>query len=115
MIRRADELLVSKNENMRGGEGVVELKNIINSDEFYGKGRVFSQITLLPNTSIGLHQHVNEIEVFYIIKGEGLVDDNGKLSNVKAGDMIYTDNNQSHSIKNIGDSELVIIALVLFV
>ncbi len=42
---------------------------------------------LLPTgASIGPHAHDGEDELFYIIKGEGLIEDDGALQTVSAGD-----------------------------
>lgn len=115
MIRRAEDMKVDIIENMRGGKGSAEVLRVLQNDEFHNKGRLFGKITLKPDTSIGLHQHVGDCEAFYIIKGEGKVNDNGTECTVKEGDLIYTDNGENHSIENIGTTDLELIALILYV
>jgi mannose-6-phosphate isomerase-like protein (cupin superfamily) len=108
-------LKVDKVVNMREGKGTVEIRRFIEGEEFHGKGRLFGKITLKPGVSIGLHQHVGDCETFYVLNGDGLYNDNGSLIDVSAGDILYVDNMGSHSIENKGDSDLELLALILFV
>jgi len=113
MIKRANEMVKKIKEQMRGGKGSVEILHIFKQEELKGKARLCAKITLEPGCSIGLHQHDNEEEIFYVIQGKGTVDDNGTLSEVKAGDAILTGNGASHSIENTGDSTLELMAVIL--
>lgn len=118
MIKRAENLRQEVIASMRGGAGQVNITHIIEKnqdmDEFNGKGRLFSKNTVKPGCSIGYHQHTGDSEIYYILSGEGIVDDNGTKSSVKAGDVVVTKNGESHSIENTGTIDLVIIALILF-
>jgi quercetin dioxygenase-like cupin family protein len=114
MIRKESQLNVDNVVNMRGGNGTVEIRRFLQGDEFHGKGRLFGKITLKPGVSIGLHQHVGDCETFYVLKGDGIYSDNGTLKNVTAGDILYVDNGESHSVENTGDSDLELLALILF-
>jgi len=112
MIKRANEMVKEIKEEMRGGKGSVELTHIFMQDELTGKARLCARIKLNPGCSIGLHVHENEEEIYYIIKGNGLVNDNGVESKVFEGDSILT-GGASHSIENTGDEILEMIAIVL--
>lgn len=115
MIKNEGQFEIERITNMRGGNGTVEIERFLKTDEFHGKGRLFGKLTLKPGVSIGLHQHVGDCETFYILSGEGVFYDNGKSLAVKTGDVLYTDNNESHSIENTGKDNLVLIALILYV
>lgn len=115
MIRRANEMTPEIVNSMRGGKGSAEVLRILKKDEFHNKGRLFGRIVLKPGMSIGLHEHVGDCEAYYILSGKGLVYDNGKNETVNDGDLVFTDNGETHSIENIGDKDLVFIALVLYV
>jgi mannose-6-phosphate isomerase-like protein (cupin superfamily) len=115
MIRKASEMAPEIVVSMRGGRGNAEVLRVLKNDEFHQKGRLFGKITLKPGTSIGLHQHVGDCEAYYILSGEGKVDDNGTDVYVSAGDLVFTENGESHSIESTGSEDLVFIALVLFV
>jgi len=114
MIKRNAELVPEVVAGLRGGKGSVIMTKLLKDAEFQGKGRLFNRMVLKPCCSIGYHQHVGEIEVFYILSGEGILDDNGTKSAVRAGDVAFTGNGESHSIENTGSEDLVFIALILF-
>lgn len=116
MIRRANEAAVAHNTNMRGGDGTVTVTSLLDKDkdEFYGKGRLFSRMTLPAGSSIGRHTHEGEMECFYVLTGEGLFDDNGVEKPVSRGDVLYTGSGEAHSIRNTGSEPLELMALILF-
>lgn len=113
MIRRAAEMEKEIKEQMRGGKGSVEITHIFKKDELKGKARLCAKLTLNPGCSIGLHEHSGEEEIFYIIRGNGLIDDNGQKTEVGPGDAILTGGGASHSVENIGTEPLEIAAVIL--
>lgn len=114
MIKRATDLTPEAVAGLRGGKGSVVMTKLIEGAEFQGKGRLFSRMVLPPGCSIGLHQHTGDVEAFYILSGTGALDDNGTLTTVAAGDVVFTGNGESHAIENLGPDDLVFIALILF-
>ena len=117
MLRRAEDMRSEIGTNLRGGQGQVEMTHILESsqNEFNDKGRVFARITLPPGASIGYHQHVGDSEAYYILSGQGIVNDNGTEEAVKAGDMVLTRDGEYHGIVNTAAAEdLVFIGLILF-
>jgi len=116
MVRKAEEAIVKVNPNMKGGDGTVTVKNLLrpDSDEYYGKGRLFGEIILPAGASIGKHQHDGEMECFYILSGKGLFTDNDCDVEVSKGDICYTGSGESHCICNIGTDELHLMALILY-
>lgn len=116
MIRRAEEQRVVANENMRGGKGCVHISHLYekDNDEFYGKGRLFAKITLQPGESIGYHVHEGESEGFYVACGRVAFNDNGTVAEAVAGDLLFTGAGEGHSVENIGDEVVELIALILY-
>ncbi|WP_406677061.1 cupin domain-containing protein [Moorella sp. ACPs] len=116
MIRRAQEMKEEIVTGLRGGKGNVAMVHILeeSKNEFNGKGRLFARLTLKPGASIGWHQHSGDSEAYYILSGQGIVNDNGRETVVKAGDMVLTKNGEYHSIINNGDENLEFIALILY-
>lgn len=113
MIRRAEEMLQEVRDKMRGGKGKVEILHIFQRHELEGSARLCAKITLQPGCSIGYHTHDDEEEIFYIIRGIGTVNDNGKEDTVRAGDAILTGGGAGHGIANTGDEPLEIMATIL--
>ncbi|NSW90316.1 MAG: cupin domain-containing protein [Firmicutes bacterium] len=113
MIKRSDEMVKEIRNRMRGGNGDVEICHIFKQDELKGKSRLFAKITLEPGCSIGPHEHVNEEEIFYILKGTATVDDNGKISRLNPGDALLTGGGAMHSIANAGNEILELMAVII--
>ncbi len=115
MIRKKEECNVEYREHMRDGDGTVELKSLITSDEeLCNKGRLFSHIRLKPGTSIGYHVHEDDSELFYILKGTAEYSDNGNIVNISAGDVAICPPGTGHGIANRTDEEVEFIAVIVY-
>ena len=114
MIRKAEEMRVENIAEMRGGKGEVRVIHILERNEFQNKGRLFAHNILKPGTSIGMHEHVGDFEAYYVIKGEGMFDEEGVKKPIKAGELGLISVGKSHAIENTGHTDLELIALVLF-
>jgi len=112
--------MIIKNENqrnevkikMREGIGKVQLQHVVESEKL-NHSRLFSKITLKKDCSIGEHTHIKETEYYYIIKGEGVVTEKEGSFNVKAGDVVITGDQESHSIINNKDEDLEFLAVII--
>ena len=74
------ELRVERKENMAGGKGHVIIKHILEEKELNGKCKMYAEVTLEPGCSLGYHEHHNESETYYILRGEGNYDYNSRCS-----------------------------------
>ena len=115
MIKRASELTTEVFQNRFGGNGELKVTKLLEMDQLQGKGRLFARNLLEPGSSLGGHEHKGDVEAYYILAGEGTYDDNGTKVQVKAGDVLFTNNGESHSIENTGSVNLEFIALILYV
>ena len=114
MIRRKDERTVVA-KKMFDGQGQSIMNHILNTpEEMYNKGRVFSHVVLEKNCEVGWHIHNGDGETYYIIRGEGQYNDNGEMITLYTGDVAFVDAGQGHSIINLKDEPLELIALVLY-
>jgi mannose-6-phosphate isomerase-like protein (cupin superfamily) len=113
MIKKAAELSVVINENMRGGSGSIVIQHLADKADMYDKNRLFAKIVIKPGCSIGYHVHENEMEVYQIISGNALYDENGIQSVLTPGDVTITPSGVGHSISNNGEEDLEFIALVV--
>lgn len=115
MIRRNEDMIKEIREQMRDGKGCVKVTHLFKKDELHGKAaRLIAKLTLNPGCSIGLHPHEKDEEIFYVIKGKGRVDDNGKTYEISAGDATLTGGGETHSIENIGTEPLEVMAVILY-
>lgn len=113
MIKKKKDQTIEVRENMRGGKGAISIRHYLRKEEIHAKCRLCAQLTVPAGSSIGLHPHENEDEIFMIQQGKGLVNDAGIESEVKAGDVIITGQGSSHAIQNTGDQDLVITAVIM--
>lgn len=113
MVKSSEQMKLEIREQMRGGNGHVEILHWLEREEYNGKARLLAKITLHEGCSIGAHEHNDEEEIFYIISGTGIFDDNGTQKPIKAGDVTVTTSGQSHSIANTGSDDLVLVAAIL--
>ncbi len=114
MIKLNADMNVNIRENMRGGDGSVLIRDILDKGEYKGNARLIGTITLKPGSSIGPHVHENEEEFFYIIEGTATYNDNGKNEILKSGDSCICLGGETHSIANREESgNLVLFAVIL--
>lgn len=114
MIRRNNERQIDV-KKMFDGAGEAKLVHILEAgEEMFNKGRVFNHLYLEPGCEVGYHVHHGDGETYYILKGKGEYNDNGTIVELNAGDVAFVDDNQGHSIKNIGNETLEAIALILY-
>lgn len=113
MIKRADEMQSEIRHKMRGGEGAVRIEHIFAKEELNSSTRLCARITLEPGSSIGYHEHIAEEEIFYIISGTAEIDDNGTKKEVGPGDAVLTGNGAGHAVRNIGQDNLEMLAVII--
>ena len=112
MIKRAHERFIQPRPNVRGGEGTAVFAHMLSEEERPASCRLFATITLPAGGSIGVHEHQGEREIFYILQGTARYNDNGTACTVGAGDTTMCRSGESHGIANIGDDELVMVAVI---
>jgi quercetin dioxygenase-like cupin family protein len=110
MIISANNLSIEQ----RTGERLGTSTRLLEESRMHGKAKVFARIVLKPGSKTPVHKHEGTFEALYFLAGTGRVDDNGTVRHVKAGDVNFTDNGESHGIENIGDTDLEYIALVIY-
>jgi mannose-6-phosphate isomerase-like protein (cupin superfamily) len=114
MIKRSAEIQGKVVSNLRGGTGDVTMFNFLTEQEAKGTGRLFAKLVIEPGNSVGLHTHEGDMEAYYILKGKGLLSDNGNEVILEPGDCTVCLDGQSHSIKNVGEEALEFMAIVLY-
>ena len=112
MVIHRSEMKAEEKEKMRDGEGTTHFTYLLDGST-QKNARMFAEATLKPGCSIGYHKHDSETEYYFILSGEGTVNDDGKDVKVKQGDTVITGNGASHSIKNTGSVPLVFHAVIV--
>ena len=112
MIVHRNEMKTEAKEKMRGGDGVTSITHLVDCEKEKNV-RMLADITLPVGASIGYHRHDSETEYYFIISGNGTVNDDGKDTPIKAGDAVITGGGASHSISNTGDVPLKFHAVIV--
>lgn len=115
------ELLIKEEEvkkvckaNMRGGNGEVTLGFSVGPENPV-ENSIFSlvaTINLDPGSSVGYHVHEDDEELYHILAGNGLYNDNGTEIEVKRGDAMICRKGEGHSITNTGKEPMIFLAVV---
>ena len=113
MIKKKAQQTTELRKGMRGGPGEVKIRHHLKPEEINAKCRLCAELVLPPGSGIGVHMHETEDEIFIIQQGRGIVDDNGKESAVEAGDAIITGKGAAHAIRNSGNIDLVVTAIII--
>lgn len=114
MIIRANELAKENIEGYAGGQGVLEFTTLVPTELLKDEAKLFKVIRFQPGAGLGEHAHVDNFEVYYILGGHGIAVDNGQEYEVTTGDVVYTADGASHSIRDAGNGDLVMLACVIY-
>ena len=114
MFIKKEDCIYETIKNMKNGDGEFQLQHIASKENLFNHGRLFAKGTLPPGSSVGLHEHVADVEICYFLEGEGLLIDDNKTYQVKTGDVNIVYGGKSHEIINNGNKDLVYIVLVLY-
>ena len=113
MIRKADKMQEEVRENMRGGDGAVTIRHVFDKHAFTANVRLCARLTIPPGAGIGSHEHATEDEVYIVTRGSGILDDGISQTRIAAGDAVLTGNGESHAVRNDGDEDLELIAIIM--
>lgn len=113
MIRKAQERTSEARENMRGGTGTVTINHYLKPEELTARTRLCAEMIVPPGASVGLHQHDNEDEIYIVTAGSGIISESDSEQRVETGDAILTGNGAAHAVRNDGDVDLRIIAVII--
>ena len=82
-------------------------EKLLEGDRLSGKVTLFAKVTILPGDELSYHEHHGETEVYHILSGEGLYQDNDKTYPVEAEMTTFCEDGNGHAISCKGDEPLV--------
>ncbi len=107
-----DEQRHEPKPNLRGGIGVLDFTHVVPPEMLYGAGTQFGIMSFEPGYSIGVHSHDANYEIYMVLEGKAKVTDNDEERILGPGDAEICANGDTHSIINIGDGQLKIMACI---
>lgn len=108
-ISRAKSAKRELQKRCHNGKGVISFREVFSESNFESSLQFIHETSVMPNSTIGYHKHLNNEEIYYIIDGVGIMTVDGEEKKVTSGDAIITHSGSSHSLKNVGDKELKIL------
>ncbi|MEF3254620.1 MAG: cupin domain-containing protein [Deferribacterales bacterium] len=113
MIVRGNDIEPKKMERPRDGRG--EAINLAYSalQGLEGRIKVFSVVDLAPDSMVGYHQHIDDMEIYLMLDGTGVVNDNGNVDIIRPGDMLITNFGEWHSIENKSSTPITFLAIII--
>lgn len=69
---------------------------------------IFRKRVLHPGSAIGSHLQ-KEDEIYYVLRGAGIMEMNGSVLHLRAGDAVLTRPGSTHSLKPEGNEDIVIL------
>lgn len=91
------------------GNGTVIQKSLFTDDELSTNLRFISTTILPPNTSIGIHDHTDNEEVYVILEGNGTMYIDGEFKSVTTGDVVLNPPFGTHGLENTSSEDLRIL------
>ncbi|MFH1999828.1 MAG: cupin domain-containing protein [Planctomycetota bacterium] len=90
------------------GEGRILFNRVFDEHAFHGPWNFVDYAVLPPGTSIGIHTHGANEELYLVLEGEGLMHLDGEEIPVSAGSVILNMPGGTHGLRNCGNKPLKI-------
>ncbi|MDF2611182.1 MAG: hypothetical protein K0R92_2656 [Lachnospiraceae bacterium] len=111
MIKRVSDYTIITN-SAETGLGNFEVKQLMNNSDLPPHMCMFAIVTIKPGEECRYHKHEGDSEIYFIISGKAEYCDEGVTTLIGPGDTTCTYDGQSHSIRNISDTDLIFAAVI---
>ena len=111
MIRNFLSCESETDQNSHGGVGEIEIQKVFRRADFEGGWDFALRVVMPPNSSMGVHQHGQDEEMYIILKGEGLMTIEGREQRVSSGDMILNKPGGTHGLLNNSDAQIELLII----
>lgn len=98
-------------ETSHDGVGSVDVQHVFEGDDFRGGWDHALRVVMPAGTSIGVHEHGQNEEMYIILGGSGLMTTDGEQQRVGVGDMILNRPGGAHGLVNDTDSEIELLII----
>ncbi len=93
-------------EQIHEGEGLCPHAMIFSGEEIDAPVQFINYTIIPPGASFGLHGHGSDNEFYIVLNGSGIYTENGKETEVAAGDIIMNAVRGTHGIRNTGSQDM---------
>lgn len=113
MLRRKAEMVERHREHVRDGKGVMRDLILLSPEETNGRCSNFTRLLIDPGCSIGMHAHVENAEIYYVLSGEVVTWEKNEEIILREGDITYCGNGDAHFIENRTDTVAEVLAVIM--
>lgn len=107
-IRKNIEITPMPFDKCHEGEGTLLCRSLL--DGWSCNSIYFMHSDIMPaGVSIGLHEHTMNQEIYYLVKGKGILTYDDKEHEMNPGDISLCDVGHSHAFKATEDSILIVV------
>ena len=109
-----DERTGTTMTELRGGKGDVVMRHVAGGQENLPTHyRLLCECVIEKGNSIGLHPHIGESEVYYVVKGEATVTDPTGTRKLYPGDVEICFDGEEHTVSNEQDEPMMMLCVVI--
>lgn len=92
-----------------GGKGQILFREVFNKRDFESNLQHLHETVISPKSTIGIHLHTGNEEIYYILEGNGIYLSDTKTYHVHQGDAVVVHSGGKHALNNTTDKELKIL------
>ena len=112
MFQLSSDMTREVKHNVRGGSGDPEFCHLFSQEQLGGRLDLLATVTLQPGESVGVHPHVGNGEVYYLLSGSATVAEDGEERVLQPGDAEFCADGHTHAIRNHTDAPAVFLAVI---
>jgi mannose-6-phosphate isomerase-like protein (cupin superfamily) len=108
LLRSIDDVPLALKRS-KGGAGEILVGDLFTGDEL-GKAWDFCQcVKVPPGSAIGVHSHWDDEEIYYVVKGQGVMTADGREFAVGPGTASLCKSGGSHGLVNTSEGEITLL------
>jgi mannose-6-phosphate isomerase-like protein (cupin superfamily) len=100
----------SQLQSIHDGQGRGKNSRVFDNADFDTPLKFINYVELEPESSVGLHRHGDNEEVYVVLSGNGIMTVNGERQAVKTGDLILNKPGSEHGLENTAGEPLRFLA-----
>ena len=97
-----------------GGKGSIQVYRPFDIKDFQSNWHFIDFAIIPPGCSIGSHQHGQNEELYFIVKGTGIMTMDDQVFRVQAGDLILNKPGSSHGLENVSGEYIKLFVVECF-
>ena len=114
MLKRNFLQLPLEDACIHEGEGLCKHATVFEGSEFATNVRFLNYTVVPVGGSFGVHTHGADNELYIVLEGKGIYEENGEKVAVCTGDIMVNAPFASHRIINDGESDLRLLVLEVY-